>query len=160
MEKSMNLNQSLLVGASGRALFGVGGENAYRTHEYKGYRVSLEWDENDGEPMLLIWPAATFLEREGGVFGIGLSSAGRYADPSGKPAPDCATLCAAALPTLNKAMLPIEVHCLMDVVLRFIPDLILMPPCPRKFRLGARGEALMDITQTDAHGKVLSEVSI
>jgi hypothetical protein len=52
------------------------------------------------------------------------------------------------------------VHCLMDVVLRFIPDLILMPPCPRKFRLGARGEALMDITQTDAHGKVLSEVSI
>lgn len=156
----MNLTQSLVVGPSGRALFGVGGENSLRTHEYKGYTVSLEWDESDGEPMLLIWPATHMIEREVGVFGIGLSSAGRYADPSGKPTEECATLCAAALPTLGKAMLPIEVHALMDVVLRFIPDLILMPPAPRWMRLQARGEALIDITQTDSRGKTISEVSI
>jgi hypothetical protein len=156
----VNLNQSLLVGASGRALFGVGGENAWRTHEYKGYRVSLEWDERDGEPMLLIWPATNFIDREVGVFGIGLSSAGRYADPSGKPTEGCATLCAAALPTLNKAMLPIEVHALMDVVMRFIPDLVLMPPAPKALRRAARGEALIDITQIDSRGKTISEVSV
>jgi hypothetical protein len=156
----MNLNQSLVVGASGRALFGVGGENAWRTHEFKGYRVSLEWDENDGEPMLLIWSATNFLEREVGVFGIGLSSAGKYASPDGKPTEACFVECAAALPTLGKAMLPIELHPLVDVVMRFIPDLILMPPAPRALRLAAKGEALMDITQVDNHGKTISEASI
>lgn len=156
----MNLNQSLVVGASGRALFGVGGENAWRTHEHKGYRVSLEWDETDGEPLMLIWPATNFLEREVGVFGIGRSSAGKYADPSGKPTGDCLVECAAALPTLGKAMLNIEVHALVDVVMRFIPDLILMPPAPRAMRRAARGEALIDITQVDNHGKTISEVSV
>jgi hypothetical protein len=156
----MNLTQSLLVGPSGRALFGVGGENAYATHEYKGYRVSLEWDEADGEPMLLIWPATNFLEREVGVFGIGLSSAGKYADPSGRPTPQCFEECACALPTLNKALLPIEVHTLVDVVMRFIPDLIVMPPAPKALRRAARGEALIDITQVDSRGKTISEVSV
>lgn len=156
----MNLTQSLVVGASGRALFGVGGDNAWRTHEFKGYRVSLEWDESDGEPMMLIWPAHTFLEREVGVFGIGRSSASKYATPEGKPTEECFVECAAALPTLGKAMLPIELHPLVDVVMRFIPDLILMPPCPRHVRLSAKGEALMDITQVDNRGKTISEVSI
>lgn len=156
----MNLGQSLLVGATGSALFGVGGENAYRTHEYKGYRVSLEWDEQDGEPLLLIWPANSFLEREVGVFGIGLSSAGKYAEPTGGPTKECAYECAMALPMLGKALLEIEVRALMDVVMRFIPDLLMMPPAPKFMRLAAKGEALMDITQVDPSGKTISEVSI
>jgi hypothetical protein len=156
----MNLKQSLLVGASGRALFGVGGENAWRTHEYKGYRVSLEWDESDGEPVLLIWPATGFLEREVGVFGIALSSAGKYANADGSSTRACAEECAIALDTLGKALIPMEVHLLMDVVMRFLPDLITMPPAPKALRRAARGEALMDITQVDARGKTISEVSI
>jgi hypothetical protein len=156
----MNLNQSLVLGTSGRALFGVGGEHAWRTHEYKGYRISLEWDEHDGEAMLLIWPATTFLEREVGVFGIGRSSASKYAEPNGGPTEACLVECAAALPTLGKAMLNIEVHTLVDVVMRFIPDLILMPPAPRHVRLNAKGQALMDITQVSNDGRKLSEVSI
>lgn len=156
----MNLKQSLVVGASGRALFGVGGENAWRTHEYKGYHVSLEWDENDGEPMLLIWPATSFLEREVGVFGIGRSSASKYLNADGTPTPACAEECAIALDALGKALLRVEVITLMDVVVRFLPDVILMPPAPKALRLAARGEALMDIVQVDGHGKKLSEVSI
>lgn len=156
----MNLKQSMLVGPTGRAMFGVGGENAWRTHEFKGYCVSLEWDEDDGEPMLVIWPATTFLERESGVFAIGLSSAGKYANADGTPTVACAEECAMALPMLGKALLPIEVHLLIDVVMRFLPDMILMPPAPKALRRAARGEAMMDITQVDNRGKTISEVSV
>lgn len=155
----MNLNRSLVVGASGRALFGVGGEHAWRTHEYKGYAVSLEWDERDGEPVLLIWPS-TNLEREVGVFGICLSSAGKYANADGRPTQECADECAMALPTLGKALIALEVHTLMDVVMRFLPDLIVMPPAPSALRRQARGGPMFDITQQDANGKTLAEVSI
>ncbi len=156
----MNLNQSLLLGTTGRALFGVGGEHAWRTHEYKGYQVSLEWDEHDGEAMLLIWPATNFLEREVGVFGIGRSSAVKYAQPNGKPTEECFVECAAALPTLGKAMLRMEVNALVDVVMRFIPDLILMPPAPRHVRMEGRGAALMDIVREDANGRKIEEVTL
>lgn len=156
----MNLKQSLVVGASGRALFGVGGENAWRTHEYKGYCVSLEWDESDGEAMLLIWPATTFLEREVGVFGIGRTSAVKYANPDGSPTEECAYECAMALPTLGKNVLRMEVITLMDVVMRFLPDLILMPPAPKHLRLAARGHALMDIEVQDHRGKKISEATL
>jgi hypothetical protein len=154
----MNLGQSLLVGPSGRALFGVGGDNAARTHEFRGYCVSLEWDERDGEPILLMWPATT--GREVGVFGICLSSAGKYANPDGTPTRECFDECAMALPTLGKALLPVELRLLVDVVMRFIPDLLLMPPAPKALRRAARGEALIDITQQDNRGKTISEVSI
>jgi len=154
----LNLNQSLLVGPTGRALFGVGGEHAWRTHEYRGYCVSLEWDEADGEPMLLIWSAG--LGREVGVFGIGLSSAGKYANPDGGPTEECFAECAMALPTLGRALINMEVRGLVDVVMRFIPDLTQMPPAPRALRKAAKGEALMDITQQDNRGRTISEVSV
>jgi hypothetical protein len=154
----MNLKQSVLVGASGRAMFGVGGENAYRTHSYKGYAVSLEWDESDGEPILLMWPEIS--GRETGVFGICLSSAGKYADPSGRPTEDGIVHCAAALPTLGRAMLDIEVKTLVDVVMRFIPDLLMMPPAPRAIRLQARGGPVLDIEQRDGRGRKITEASV
>lgn len=156
----MNLQQSLVVGPSGRALFAVGGENAWCTHQFKGYCVSLEWDENDGEPMLLIWPDTTFLEREVAVFGICLSSAGKYANTDGTPTDECAYECAMALGTMGRDLLRTEVTRLMDVVMRFLPDLIAMPPAPKALRRAARGQALMDIEVQDHNGKKISEASV
>lgn len=139
-------------------MFGVGGSNAYATHEFKGYQVSMEWDEQDGEPVMLIWPALSW--KESGVFGICLSSAGKYADPNGSPTKEGLYECGMALSLLGKAPLPIELNVLVDVVMRFIPDLILMPPAPRALRRAAKGQAYMDITQQDQYGRVISEVSI
>lgn len=154
----MNLNQSILVSAAGRPMFGVGGHTAYATHDYKSYVVSLEWDDTDGEPILLMWSAAC--GRESGVFGICLSSASKYADPSGRPTDEGLAECIRALPLLGRAQLPIELNNLMDVVMRFIPDLLRMPPAPKALRKAAKGRAYLDVTQQDQNGRVLSEASI
>lgn len=154
----MNLNQSLLVGATGRPMFGVGGEKAASTHEYKGYTVSLEWDETDGEPVMLIW--SSFTGRECGVFGICLSSAGKYADPSGDPTPECFLECWKSLPTLGRNQIDMECYQLVDVVLHFIPALIAMPPAPRALRKAARGQNYMDITLKDHRDRVVDETEL
>lgn len=154
----MNLNQSILVSAAGRPMFGVGGSTAYATHEYKGYCISLEWDETDGEPIMLMWSARG--GRESGVFGICLSSAGKYAEASGKPTDEGLFECGRALQVLGRALLPIELNNLVDVVMRFLPDLLRMPPAPRAVRRAAKGEAIMDITQKDSRDRVISEVSL
>lgn len=154
----MNLNQSLVVNANGRAMFAVGGVSAHATYEHKGYVISMEWDVTDGEPVMLIWNARG--GRDAGVFGICLSSAGKYADPSGKPTNEGLYECGMALPLLGRALLPIELNALVDVVMRHLPDLLRMPPAPRVLRKAAKGEALVDITQKDQYDRVISEASI
>ena len=154
----MNLSQSILVSAAGRPMFGVGGDSAYSTHDYKGYVVSLEWDEVDGEPLMLMW--STNSGRESGVFGICLSSAGKYADPNGQPTNEGLAECIRALPLLGRDQLPVELNNLMDVVMRFMPDLLRMPPAPRALRIKARGKPVLDVTQRDRYGYTVSEASI
>ena len=154
----MNLNQSVLVSAAGRPMFGVGGDSAFSTHDYKGYVVSLEWDEVDGEPIMLMWSAGC--GRESGVFGICLSSAGKYAQPNGQPTDEGLSECIRALPLLGRMQLPMELNNLMDVVMRFMPDLLRMPPAPRVLRLRAKGKPVLDVTQQDRHGYTVSEASI
>lgn len=154
----MNLSQSVVVSATGQAMFGVGGSASHATHEYKGYVVSLEWDEEDGEPMMLMWGANG--GRDAGVFGICLSSAGKYADPSGKPSDEGLFQCGLALSTLGRALLPIELNNLVDVVMRFMPDLLRMPPAPKAVRVKANREALIDIVQKDGRDRVVHEASI
>lgn len=154
----MNLNQSCVLNATGQAMFGVGGASAHATHQYKGYVVSMEWDDSDGEPIMLMWPALN--GRGDGVFGICLSSAAKYADPNGRPTNEGLFNCGMALTTLGKALIPIELNNLVDVVMNFLPELLTMPPAPRAVRRAALGIPLMDITQTDHYGKVISEVTV
>jgi hypothetical protein len=151
----MNLQKSLIVSSTGQAMFGVGGQHVHAMHDYKGYTVSMEWDAQDGEPVMLIWSSISGLGA--GVFGICLSSAGKYADPSGKPTEECFVQCAAALPTLGRAMLNLEVSTLVDVVINYMPELLCMPPAPRAVRLGAKGEAMFEVSQENHHGRIVSE---
>ena len=154
----MNLSQSVILNATGQAMFAIGGTSAYATHEFKGYVVSLEWDETDGEPLMLMW--SQHAGRNAGVFGICLSSVGKYANPNGTPTDEGILECAKVLPLLGKDLRPTELNNLMDTVMRFIPDLIRMPSAPRALRLKAKGEAYMDITMQDRNGRTVSEASM
>lgn len=156
----MDLNPRV-IDTAGRELYTVGGENAYRTGTYKGYCYSLEWfvGQRTTEPMLAIWPAISFRESNG-VWGICLSSAGKFAGPDGKPTPECHIEAAIALrDTFDRVALGVDVRNLVDVVVHLLPDLILMPPTPRKVRLEGKVRALWDITRKQ-NGKTVSEVSI
>jgi len=156
----MNLDKlhQRVLGPNGRPMFGLGGARSYAQREAKGYTVSLEWIE--GEPAMVIWPSRAGGDADVGAFAICLSSAAVYADPSGKPTEECFLRCAMALPDLGKAMLHIELHALVDVVMQFMPDLLTMPPAPRAVRQADRGEALWEITQQDQDGKTISEATV
>lgn len=154
----MQLSQSTIAGPAGQAMFKVGGAHAHATHELKGYVISLEWDEDDGEPMMLIWSASGGFGA--GVFGIARSSIGRYVEADGKPSREGLVECAKVLPLLGRAQLTMELHTLVDVVLNFTPQLIKMPPCPRLLRKKARGGAMWEITTKDHNDKVIREVSV
>lgn len=154
----MNLTQSVILNATGQAMFPIGGTSAYATHQFKGYTVSLEWDESDGEPMMLIW--SNHAGRNAAAFGICLSSIGKYADPSGRPTDEGIATCAKTLAMLGKGQTTQELHNLVDTVLQFTPALIRMPSAPRTLRRKAMGEAYMDIAMQDRNGKTLNEVSL
>ena len=151
----MNLDHPILSSDGGR-YFAVGGATAFKTFEHRGYHCSLEWV--DGEPAMLIWSSRGGMDA--GVFGICLSSAAKYADPSGDITPAGYLEIINALPVLGKPMLEIEAKTLRDCVLLWMPDLLHMPACPSAVRLADRPDALWEITHKDQNGKVLSEASI
>lgn len=157
----MNINTPL-VDTLGRDLYSLGGPTSWKTGTYKGYCVSLEWfsGRRTTEPMLAIWPVAG--GREAGVWGICLSSVGKYADPSGKPTPEAfAEARATLVECFDRAPLQVEVNTLVDVVMHYIPDLILMPPMPRDARQAEAGKALLEVELSDENtGKTLSEDTI
>jgi hypothetical protein len=152
----MNTSNPIL-GASGRPMFQVGGEHAARTHTHGDYIVSLEWlnDGRESEPVMLIWSAHA--GRDSGVFGICLSSIGKYADPSGSPTDECFFEAFEALGTLGRARLGIEVKKLVDTIMRFTPDLIMMPPAPMEVRRRDAGQALVEVTRKDENGRTIAE---
>lgn len=150
---------NLLVGAAGAPLFHVGAD-AHARFESGDYVVSLEWlnEGRQSEPVMLIWSRTGGLD--GGVFGICLSSIGKYADPSGRPTPRAFLECWRALPILGRAQLDMEVYRLLDVILRHTPDLIRMPPSPREVRLRDAGRPLVEITRHDEQGRRVDEALV
>lgn len=155
----MDLNPRI-VDVAGREMYTVGGDSSAFTAAYKGYCVSLEWfvGARSTEPMLAIWPAVN--ERESGVWGICLSSAGKFATPEGTPTPGAFVEAAEVLrEVFDRPALKVEVAGLVDVLMRYIPDLILMPPTPRQIVLDSRGKPIWEVTRQE-NGKTVQEVSI
>lgn len=157
----MDINSAILD-ASGRETYYVGGTNSHAQHTYKGYAVSLEWFSGmrSQEPMMVIWPLAA--GRDTGAWGICLSSAGKYATPDGKPTQWAFAEAAITLAEIfDRVPLQIEINALVDVVMRYIGDLILMPPTPKavmRDNAEARGSVL-EVKRLE-NGKLVDEVHL
>jgi hypothetical protein len=158
MEDCVNLD-NLILSPTGRPVHKIG-DNAWAQYTAGDYCVSLEWyiEPRETEPIMVIW--STRGGRGSGAFGICLSSIGKYADPSGKPTREAFLECWHALPTLGRNQLDMEVFALLDVILRHTPDLIRMPPAPLAVRRAEAGEALLEITAKDEHGKTIDEALV
>jgi hypothetical protein len=158
----MDINTPI-VDAYGRQVFNFGGQNAFETHEYRGYFVSLEWfvGRRSTEPMMILRDAKA--GNNAGAFGICLSSIGKYADPdtSSGAAPGALAECWKHLDCLGKPALAIEASLLLDVILHFATKLILMPPTPRAVVREARPDEIIDVELTDeTTGRVTNQVSL
>jgi hypothetical protein len=154
----MNLDR-LILSPTGRPVMKFG-DLTHAQFESKSYIVSIEWhhEARSCEPIMCIWSRSG--GRDAGVFGICLSSIAKYADDSGNPTPAAFRECLRAMPTLGRTGLDIEIHELVDVILRHTPDLINCPPAPPDVRRAEAGEALLEITQKDQNGKTHSEVTV
>lgn len=155
----MNINTQI-VDAQGRELWSAGGDGAYKTGQYKGYSVSLEWfvGARSTEPILCIWP--TVAGRSSGVWGICLSSAGKFTTPDNKPTRECFIEVMEVLSDIfDRVPLKAEVHALTDVVMKYIDDLVMMPPAPKQVQLDAKGRPVVEVTRKE-NGKTIQEVSL
>jgi len=145
-----------LLDPDGRPRFALG-VTAFRTFAAPPYTVALDWVED--EPAMVLWTANA---ERGAAFAICLSSIGKYALPDGKPNPEGVTELYRSLPDFGRARTEAELRFLTDIVLRYTPDLLHMPPQPRDVALHAKREAMFEITESDEPqgGKVLGEVVI
>lgn len=147
---------ALILSPTGRPMFKAG-DNVHQQFTAGEYAVSIEWylDGRECEPIMAIWSNTG--GRNAGIFGICLSSIGKYADPSGNPTPTAFLEAWRALPTLGRNQIALEVYRLLDVILRHTPDLIRCPPMPPAMRVAEAGEALLEMTVKDQNGKTLKE---
>jgi len=143
--------------AQGRPLFQIGGGNAYRTHDCGEYQVSMEWDET--EPMMVIWSSK--INRNDFALGICLSSIGKYATPEGTLNQEGANELALCLPCFGKDLTKENLNKLADVVLRYTPELIAMPPKPRDVALDDLKRPLLEVEEISRDsGKRIREVTL
>lgn len=160
----MDLNPRI-VDDLGRERYTFGGPSAEATGVHRGWCWSREWfiGARSTEPILAIWPMGIGLQPDAsGVWGICLSSAGKYLTEQGGPTAECRSMAIRALRTMfDRPALDVDVRNLMDVVVRHLPDVILMPPAPLELRQEAAGQPLLEVELKDENtGKVQREVSI
>jgi hypothetical protein len=167
-----NLSISPIVSPSGEALFSVGGKNSYKTAIKHGFVVSLEWIRlgKHIRAAMCIWPASNvFVTGEGkGIWTItrncitdfvGFNKDGTC---TGGPSDHCFREAREALSVLGKD--PNDKGALfelVDVVVTFAPDLVLMPATPKHVRKQLDPDAMWEVTATNKDtGKVLSEATV
>jgi len=167
-----NLSISPILSPSGEALFSVGGKNAYKTFLKNGYVVSLEWIRlgRHVRAAMCIWPQSNvFVAGEGqGIWTITRNCitdfVGFNKDDkcTGGPSEHCIREAREALPILGKD--PNDRHelvNLIDVVVTYAPDLVLMPATPKQVRQQLETPPMWEVTATNKDtGKVLSEAEL
>ena len=158
----MDLNPKI-VDTAGRERFTFGGAGSAATGVHRGFCWSREWivGAKTTEPMLAIWPLGMQADTAG-VFGICLSSVGKYLTVAGGAMPECKAMAKRALLTMfDRPALAVDVSNLVDLIVRHLPDVILMTPTPRQVRMDAAMAPLIDVELKDESTQRLqSKVSI
>lgn len=146
--------QTPLIGTNGLPYFQLGGETALSTHEAGHYKVAMDWVSD--EPAIVIWTGLP----NSGAFAICLSSAGKYAEPDGTPNREGVRELLHSLEFLGRPQNQAELSQLLDVVMRYMPDLLRMKPPPREIRLEAAGAPVIEITEKTQDGQTIREVAL
>lgn len=167
------MEMSPVIGPSGEPVFVAGGKHAWKTHEFRGYVVSLEWvgrSSKRAQACMVIWPQSNVFvpSASNGMWVIGRRAISEFVGfnregkCTGGASEHCFREARAALPSLGKDIDDKNaLHALVDAVVRFAPDLVLMPATPRFVREELDGEAMWEVTASNkVTGKVLSEAEV
>lgn len=156
----------------GRPMWSFGGDRSWKTAEHRGYIVSLEWvgTGKKAQACMCIWSARNVFvagSADGGTWVIGRRAITEFVGfnkdgkCTGSASEHCYRECLAALPVLGKDQNDkLAFLALVDTVLKFAPDLVLMPATPRSIRQDT-GPAMWEVTATDKNtGKTLIEAEV
>lgn len=163
---------SPVLSPSGEPMFSAGGGEAYKVATKHGYVVSLEWI-NIGKHIraaMCIWPASNvFVTGEGqGIWTITRNCISEFVGfnkddkCTGGASEHCFREAKLAMPLLGKD--PNDkgaLHELVDVVVAFAPELVLMPATPKHVRKKLEAPAMWEVKATiKESGKVLHEAEV
>ncbi|RZL07984.1 MAG: hypothetical protein EOP40_14515 [Rubrivivax sp.] len=164
---------SPVITPQGQPVWNMGGRHAWKVLQHRGFVISLEWVGRDrkAQPAMCVWPASNIFAPgavDGGAWVISRRAITEFVGfnrddkCTGSASEHCVRECLEALPILGKDKNDKQAHmALIDVIVRFAPELVLMPATPRQVRDDLAGKAMWDVTATNKHtGKVLSEASV
>ena len=167
---------SPILSPTGEPVFLAGGPTAYKVAEYRGFVASLEWTRRRRKfmPTLVIWP-----QRQSNILTVGAASPGQWAitrdamveflnfdrdnKATGKPSDFAFEQATEALPILGKDRNDKQaLFALLDVLVRFGPELAAMPVAPRAAKEALMdGGAMWEVTATNkSTGKTISEAAV
>ncbi|HWH83234.1 MAG TPA: hypothetical protein VNU71_13470 [Burkholderiaceae bacterium] len=165
-----------LLSSTGEPVFTAGGEAAWKVAEYRGYVASLEWTKSRRKfmPTLVIWSATNVLNRHAVATGMWaitrvamteLIDFDQHGHATGSASRFGIEEALEALPLLGKDRNDKQaLHGLLDVLMKFGPELARMPVAPKRVRehlIAKEAEPMFDVTaKAKASGKTLSETSI
>lgn len=161
------MNLSPILASDGSPIFNAGGRHAWKTFTHRGYVCSLEWvgSGRRAQPCMVIWSDSAL---ESGMWCISRRALTEFVGfdandkCTGGASEHCVREAFESMPILGKD--PNDKQALLaliDVVVRFAPDLVHMPVTPPEVRRDLDHPALFDVTVADkSSGRVLAERSI
>lgn len=169
------MHASPVLDPNGNAVYSAGGRHAWKTFEYRGWVVSLEWVVSNtrrrAAPCMVIWAASHVFApstAEAGMWAIGRRAISEFVGftqdgkCTGGASVHCMRECHEALPILGKDRNDRQAYMsLIDTVVKFAPDLVLMPPTPAWLQAKEAPKPMWEVTATNKiTGKVLSESEV
>lgn len=163
---------SPILNLQGMPMWSAGGNHSYKTKVHRGFVCSLEWvgEGKKSQPAMVIWPASNvFASREGaGLWVIGRRAIQEFVGfnanggCTGGASEHCIREARLSLPVLGKDINDKEaLSALVDVVVTFAPELVMMPATPARIRQELDNPAMWDVEVTNKDsGKVMSEASV
>lgn len=153
-------------------MWSMGGDASFKTAEHRGFVVSLEYvgRGKKAKACMCIWPASNIFTPGSAASGAWVISRRAITEFVGFTADDkctglasehCLREALAALPVLGKDRNDKHAFLgLVDCVIRFAPDLVLMPVTPRHIRQD-NGPVTWELTtKNKATGRILSEAEV
>lgn len=160
---------------TGQRVYLFGGRHSWRQHTHKGFVVSLEWvrklhHRRNPPKVMCIWADVAIDAADSGDRGtwvinandivnfVQFNAAGKC---TGSVSRYAIAEAAEALPILGKDRNDRQaLLALLDVIVKFAPDLVMMPKAPRDIIKSLSGEAIFDMATKDKNsGKTIAEDS-
>lgn len=152
------------IDGTGLPKFQMAAETVHAQYTCRGYVVTLGWvldpDNGRADAAVTIFPERRF--EDAGAWVVTRKGVMKMCDEHNRPTLHCLEEAAKALPILGYDITKTEISRLVDVLMAYVDDLVLMPVPPLAIQLVLQGDPIWDVTvhAKDNRNKVLRETSI